>query len=69
MDKNKIRCIRDKGLIVQLTEILHLIESGQDISWGEIAFLEAHQREIKKYFPSEPLLWEWAGIPESEYRG
>ncbi len=43
------------------------IQAGHDISMGEIVFLQEHQDEIKKYYPNDPLLWEWANIPESEF--
>ena len=52
----------------ELTAILASIKD-ENISWGEIVYLQAHQREIKELFPGEPLLWQWAGIDESEYRG
>lgn len=50
----------------ELERILQAIQAEQ-VSYGELVFLQAHKREIKKYFPGEPLLWEYAGIPESEY--
>ena len=50
----------------ELQQILQAIKN-ENISWGEIVFLQAHKREIKKYFPNEPELWQWAGIPESQY--
>lgn len=50
-----------------LCKILKEIKAGNDISYGEILFLQEHQAEIKKHFPDEPELWQWGGIPESEY--
>lgn len=53
----------------QLAAILEKIQAGQDISYGELVYLQDHQAEIKKNYPSDPILWEWAGIDESEYWG
>lgn len=46
-----------------LTEIRESIEN-ESISYGEIAFLQEHQQEVKELFPDDLVLWEWAGIPE-----
>ena len=50
----------------QLLKILQSIRN-ENISMGEIVFLQAHQAEIKKLFPNEPDLWQWAEIDEQEY--
>lgn len=39
----------------------------EKVSMGEIVFLTAHQTEVKKYFPDDPVMWQWAGIPEEEW--
>lgn len=52
-----------------LCKILKEIKAENNISYGEILFLQEHQAEIKKHFPNDPILWQWAGIDESEYRG
>lgn len=50
-----------------LEEILHKIENEQDLYMGEVVYLQSHKRDIKKLFPGEPRLWQWADIPEEEY--
>lgn len=50
-----------------LAAIYAALKAEKDISWGEIAFLQAHQAEIKQLYPDDPLLWQWAEIPESEW--
>lgn len=52
-----------------LCKILKEIKTGNDISYGEILFLQEHQADIKRFFPNDPLLWQWANIPESEWNG
>lgn len=49
----------------ELSRIAAEIEKGENISYGEIAFLQAHQNEIKAEFPDNLALMEYAGIPES----
>lgn len=56
------------GIKRQLLEILKSIKN-ENISMGEIVYLQAHKAEIKKLFPDVPELWECAGIDESEYWG
>jgi len=51
----------------ELERILNDIKADRDISWGDTIFLQEHQAEIKKYFTGEPVLWEWAEIPEAEW--
>lgn len=43
------------------------ITDERDISYDDIAFLQANQGIIKDYFDCDPILYEWAGIPESLY--
>lgn len=47
-----------------LQSILDAINN-ECVSYGEIAFLQAHQEEVKTLFPDEPILWEWSGIEEN----
>lgn len=54
-------------VIKTLAEILKDIQDDKPLYMSDIVFLQEHQAEIKKHFPDEPQLWEWAGIPESEY--
>ena len=56
--------IMDKNL---LEELKNTIEKGEQLSYGEIAFLQRHQKEIKKYFPNDADLYQWANIPEEEF--
>lgn len=53
----------------QLEAILAKLNTEQDISYGELVFLQDHRAEIKKNYPTDPVLCQWAGIDESEYRG
>ena len=53
-------------LYKELRHISDLIHSGKGISYGDIAFLNENQTEIKEYFPDDIELWQWAGIDESE---
>lgn len=50
-----------------LEEILHKIENDEQLYMGEVVYLQSHKRDIKRFFPNEPRLWEWADIPEEEY--
>ena len=43
------------------------ITDERDISYDDTAFLQANQDIIKDYFDDDPVLYEWAGIPESLY--
>lgn len=43
------------------------ITDERDISYDDTAFLQANQDIIKDYFDGDPILYEWAGIPESLY--
>lgn len=51
----------------ELQRIYADIAAGRDISMGAVVFLQAHKADIKKLYPDDPLLWEWADIPESEW--
>lgn len=53
----------------ELKRIYDDIAAERDISWGDCVFLEAHKADIKKLYPNDPLLWQWANIPESEWDG
>ena len=53
--RSRIRRIRDD------------IQAGVDVSWDDMAFLEGNQEVIKKYFPDNIELWQWANIPEEEW--
>lgn len=43
------------------------ITDERDISYDDTAFLQANQDIIKDYFDDDPVLYEWAGIPEALY--
>lgn len=43
------------------------ITDERDISMDDCVFLQANQDIIKDYFDGDPILYEWAGIPESLY--
>lgn len=53
----------------ELQRIYDDIMAQRDISWGDCIFLQEHQDDIKKLYPDDPLLWEWSGIPETEWLG
>lgn len=59
---------KESNVYQDLKQILADIKAGKDISYGDIAFLTDYKTEIKEWFPDEPILWEWAGIPENEWR-
>lgn len=44
-----------------LAEIRQNIEA-ERVSWGEIAYLQAHVKAVRQY--GDIVLMEWAGIPE-----
>lgn len=53
-----------------LKRIKHIrrdITDERDISMSDYVFLQANQDIIKDYFDDDPVLYEWAGIPESLY--
>lgn len=56
---------RKSNLYDELKSIRKEIEQ-EKVSMGDVAFLTAHQTEIKEYFPDDVVLWQWAGIPENE---
>lgn len=39
----------------------------EKVSYGEISFLMENTQVIKKHFPNDPVLWQWAGLSEEEY--
>lgn len=51
----------------ELERIANEVREGNDISWGEIAYLQNHQDIIKKYYPNDIEFWQIAGIPEEEW--
>lgn len=60
--------MKDSTLYKELKRLCKIINEDGSISYGDIAFLNNHQTEIKAWFPSETKLWEWAGIPEELHR-
>lgn len=53
----------------ELKRIYADIAAERDISMGDVVFLQANQADIKQLYPNDPLLWQWANIPESEWNG
>ena len=51
----------------ELQTILKKIEQEKDLYTSEIVYLQDHKEDIKKLFPNEQLLWQWADIPEEEW--
>lgn len=51
----------------ELERIANEVREGNDISWGEVAYLQNHQDIIKKYYPNDVEFWQIAGIPEEEW--
>lgn len=52
--------------IMLLERIIKSIENDQSISYGELAFLQNNQKFIKKNYPDNLTLCEWAGIEEND---
>lgn len=55
------------SIIKNINGIKERIEADKDLSYMELFYLEAHQNEIKKYFPNDIELWQFANIPEEEW--
>ena len=51
----------------ELQEILNKINNEQDLFMSEIVYLQEHKEDIKRLFPNEPQLWQWADISEEEW--
>ena len=51
----------------ELDEICDKIHSEKDLYMSEVVYLQNHQEEVKKLFPEDPRMWEWANIDESEW--
>lgn len=54
-------------IIERLESIKYNYEQGQDLSWDDLAFLQSQQDFIKRVFCDDIVLWEIAGIDESEW--
>jgi len=54
-------------LYKELLRLKRAIHRQEDLSYGDCLFLAEHQTEVKEYFPDDPVIWEFAGIPESEW--
>ena len=54
----------EKGTKIALKEIKKSIER-EEVSWGEIAFLQNHKQEVLEF--GDMGLAEWAGITEEEW--
>lgn len=52
----------NKDIKAELNRLAKAIQNEEDLSYGEIAFLQDHQKEI--YELGDIVLAEWAGIPE-----
>ena len=59
--------IKTSFLFKELRHISDLLHKGEGISYEDIAFLQENQTEVKKLFPDDVELWQWAGIDESEW--
>ena len=59
----------DDETAAELQRIYDDIAAERDISYSDCVFLQAHQADIKQLYPNDPLLWQWANIPESEWNG
>lgn len=51
----------------ELQTILEKIQQEKDLYMSEVVYLQNHKEDIKKLFPGEPQLWQWADIPEEEW--
>ena len=52
----------------ELQSILDNIKADKDLYMSEVVYLKEHKEDIKRLFPDEILLWEWADISEDEWR-
>lgn len=59
---------KQSSLYKELERLNNIIEQEGSLSYGDIAFLNDHQTEIKEWFPDSIQLWQWAGISEEEWR-
>lgn len=58
---------RLRDIIHELSRISKILQKDLSLYYSDLAFLYEHQAEIKDYFPDDLLLWQWAGIPETEW--
>ena len=54
-----------KEVLEELDNIKNSIKE-ENVSWGELTYLESHKEEILELGDIE--LAEWSGIPEEEYQ-
>lgn len=52
-----------KAILKKIREIRKDIKN-ECVSYGGIAILQEYAEYVKKYFPDDTLLWQWAGISE-----
>jgi hypothetical protein len=60
---------RLRDTIYELKRISVVLNKELDLYYTDLIFLYEHQAEIKEYFPADMLLWQWAGIDETETKG
>ena len=58
---------RNSTLYKELARLRDIINEQGPICCGDCVFLAENKTEIKEFFPDDPILWEWAGIPEEEW--
>lgn len=58
----------DTKIIERLEKIKYDYEQGQDLSYDDLAFLQSQQDFIKRVFCDDIVLWEIAGIEESDWK-
>lgn len=63
---NKQELKRLRNVVHELNRLSKILGKELSLYYSDLAFLYNHQAEIKKYFPGDLLLWQWAGIPENE---
>ena len=51
----------------ELQTILEKIKQEKDLYMSEVVYLQNHKEDIKKLFPDEPILWQWADNDEEEW--
>lgn len=54
-------------IIERLEQIKYDYEQGRDLSYDDLAFLQSQQDFIKKEFCDDIVLWQIAGIDESDW--
>ena len=50
-----------------LNDIAKRLHEGKDLYMGQVVYLQSHKDYVKKLFPDDVDMWQWADIPEEEW--